>query len=169
MALLRGRRALGWHLGGCQNYDPSLGTLNIRCRILIGIQKGTIILTTTHVVKAEHPQDFSHIGPARVSKSLLVSNASPILLACEGTLECWAFFCACAGKCIHHGDARKPWVVLLRLLIMDAIIFHAAFFRRSNLYPCARQRHTKARIRSRGAVLSLDHLLGSMEAAWHGL
>ena len=34
--------------GGCQNYGPFLGTLNIRCRIIIGTQKGTIILTTTH-------------------------------------------------------------------------------------------------------------------------
>ena len=33
--------------GGCQNYSPDLGTLNIRCRIIVGIQKGTIILTTT--------------------------------------------------------------------------------------------------------------------------
>ena len=37
------------NVGGCQNYDPFLGTLNIRCRIIIGIQKGTIISTTTHV------------------------------------------------------------------------------------------------------------------------
>ena len=41
----------GWfekQLGGCQHYGPLLGTLNIRCRtIIIGIQKGTIILTTT--------------------------------------------------------------------------------------------------------------------------
>ena len=37
-------------MGGCQNCCPFLGTLNIRCRIKIGIQKGTIILTTTHVV-----------------------------------------------------------------------------------------------------------------------
>ena len=36
------------HMGGCQNYGPFLGTLNIRCRIIIGIQKGTVILTTTH-------------------------------------------------------------------------------------------------------------------------
>ena len=36
-------------MGGCQNYDPFLGTLSIRCRIIIGIQKGTIILTTTHI------------------------------------------------------------------------------------------------------------------------
>ena len=37
------------HVGGCQNYGPFLGTLNIRCRIMIGTQKGTINLTTTHV------------------------------------------------------------------------------------------------------------------------
>ena len=36
-------------MGGCQNYGPFLGALNIRCRIIIGIQKGTIILTTTHM------------------------------------------------------------------------------------------------------------------------
>ena len=36
-------------MGGFRNYGPFLGTLNIRCRIIIGIQKGTIILTTTHI------------------------------------------------------------------------------------------------------------------------
>ena len=36
-------------MGGCQNYGPFLGTPNIRCRIIMGIQKGTIILTTTHI------------------------------------------------------------------------------------------------------------------------
>ena len=36
-------------MGSCQNYGPFLGTLNIRGRIRIGIQKGTIFLTTTHV------------------------------------------------------------------------------------------------------------------------
>ena len=34
---------------GCQNYGPFLGAPDIGCRIIIGIQKGTIILTTTHV------------------------------------------------------------------------------------------------------------------------
>ena len=29
---------------------PFLGTQKIRCRIIIGTQKGTIILTTTHMV-----------------------------------------------------------------------------------------------------------------------
>ena len=37
---------------GCQNYDPFLGTLNIRCRIIVGIQKKAIILTTTHLLVA---------------------------------------------------------------------------------------------------------------------
>ena len=35
------------HLGACQNYGPFLVTLNFRCRNIRGIQKGTIILTTT--------------------------------------------------------------------------------------------------------------------------
>ena len=38
-------------MDGCQNYGPFLGTLNIRCRIIIGTQKGTIILTTTRIMK----------------------------------------------------------------------------------------------------------------------
>ena len=37
------------HKGDCQNCGPFLGTLNIRCRIIIGIQKGSIILTTTQM------------------------------------------------------------------------------------------------------------------------
>ena len=35
-----------------QNDAPFLGTLNIRCRIIIRTQKGTLILTTTHVGSA---------------------------------------------------------------------------------------------------------------------
>ena len=37
------------YMGGSQNYGPFLGTLDIRGRIIIGTQKGTIILTTTHI------------------------------------------------------------------------------------------------------------------------
>ena len=40
-------------MGGCQNCGPFLGTLNISCRIIIGTQKGTIILTTTHMALNE--------------------------------------------------------------------------------------------------------------------
>ena len=41
------------YMGGCQNRDPFLGTLNIRCRTILGTQEGTIILTTTYIRK--HP------------------------------------------------------------------------------------------------------------------
>ena len=34
--------------GNFQDYDPFLGTLNVRCRIIVGIQKGTIVLTTSY-------------------------------------------------------------------------------------------------------------------------
>ena len=44
------------HMGGCQNYGPFLGTLNIRGRIIIGTQKGTIILTTTHIEYEKYDQ-----------------------------------------------------------------------------------------------------------------
>ena len=34
----------------CQNYGPLLGPLYTRCRIILRTQKGTIILTTTHMI-----------------------------------------------------------------------------------------------------------------------
>ena len=36
-------------MGSCQNYGPCLGTLNTRCRTIVRTQKGTLILTTTHM------------------------------------------------------------------------------------------------------------------------
>ena len=36
-------------MGGCQYYGPFLGILNIGCRIIIGIQRTTIILTITQI------------------------------------------------------------------------------------------------------------------------
>ena len=53
-------QGLGKYMGSCQNYGPFLGTLNIRCRIIIGIQKGTIILTTTQIL-----YDYQVLGPRR--------------------------------------------------------------------------------------------------------
>ena len=47
-------------MGGCQNY-PFLGNLNIRCRIIIGIQRGTIIWTTTQIGAKKRNQDRSAI------------------------------------------------------------------------------------------------------------
>ena len=37
-------------MGGCQNYGPLLGPLDTRCGIILRTQKGTISLTTTHMV-----------------------------------------------------------------------------------------------------------------------
>ena len=48
-------------MGGCQNYGPFLGTLNIRCRTIIGTQKGTIILITTHM-KVPSPSQQVSLG-----------------------------------------------------------------------------------------------------------
>ena len=55
-----------------KNNGPFLGTLNIRCRSIIGTQKGTIILTTTHVAStsvsnpaagpSEDSEDFGSDG-----------------------------------------------------------------------------------------------------------
>ena len=42
------------YMGSCQNYGPFWGTLNNRCRIIIRTQKGTIILTTTHLKPRTH-------------------------------------------------------------------------------------------------------------------
>ena len=36
-------------MGGCQNYGPLLGPRNTECRIVIRTQKGTFLLTTTHM------------------------------------------------------------------------------------------------------------------------
>ena len=49
------------YMGGCQNYGPFLGTLKIRCRTIIG-QKGTIVLTTTHLPTALNPRFFGIWG-----------------------------------------------------------------------------------------------------------
>ena len=37
------------HMGGCQNYGPSLGPYYNPAPSIQGTQKGTIILTTTHM------------------------------------------------------------------------------------------------------------------------
>ena len=42
-----------------------LGTPNIRCRIMIGIQKGTIILTTTHILVVKSAASNLAFDPTR--------------------------------------------------------------------------------------------------------
>ena len=38
-------------MGGGQNYGPILGPLNTRCRIILRNPKGTIVLTTIHILE----------------------------------------------------------------------------------------------------------------------
>ena len=38
-------------MGDCQNYGPFLGPLSTGCRTILRNQKGTIILTTTHIAE----------------------------------------------------------------------------------------------------------------------
>ena len=60
-----------------KNYGPFLGTLNIRCRIKIGIQKWTIILTTTHMNFFETPLRNAYDTPG--SPSTAGAEASAML------------------------------------------------------------------------------------------
>ena len=59
-------------MGGCQNYGPFLGTLNIRGRNIIGTPRRTIILTTTQILsKAQENGVMQDFGlPPRSPKSL---------------------------------------------------------------------------------------------------
>ena len=45
-------------MSGCQNCGPFLGTLHIRCRIRIRVQKGTITLTTTQMIPTLGPKVY---------------------------------------------------------------------------------------------------------------
>ena len=55
---------LGWYMGGCQNYGPLLGPLKTRCRIILSTQKGTILLTTTHIRNSKWGSpSISVLGP----------------------------------------------------------------------------------------------------------
>ena len=40
-------------MGRCQDQGPFWGTLNNKCRIILGTPKGTIILTTTQMTSAQ--------------------------------------------------------------------------------------------------------------------
>ena len=65
------------YMGGCQNQGPVLGPLNTRCRVILRTQRGTIILTTTHIVVIDYQLD-------RLKGSLALSDAS---LVCRSPLK----------------------------------------------------------------------------------
>ena len=50
-------------MGSCQNYGPFLGTLDNRCRIIIGTQKGTLLLLlTTTLINTLREQGINYLG-----------------------------------------------------------------------------------------------------------
>ena len=58
------------YMVGCQNYGPFLGVLNIRCRTIIGIQKGIILLTTTDIIRGNpHSPCNPHISQGSLVKA----------------------------------------------------------------------------------------------------
>ena len=75
------------YMGGCQNCGPFLGTLNIRGRITIGTQKGTIILTTNHIRIMENQMETTilanpteqFVRASSLQLHLLIRVASNIL------------------------------------------------------------------------------------------
>ena len=68
--------------GSCQNYGPFLGTLNTRCRIILGTQKGTLILTTTHGLAGHTRESFgSCLGRAGTPKLKRLSKVTPPMQA----------------------------------------------------------------------------------------
>ena len=62
-------------MGGCQNYGSFLGTLNIRCRVIMGIQKGAMILTTTHILGQLASSSFDS-NPGSQGLTTMVSPAA---------------------------------------------------------------------------------------------
>ena len=74
-------------MGGCQNYGLFLGTLNIRCRIIIGIQKGTIILATTHIHIHTHTPKLKATHSATEEASELRNNSGQVLPSVPGCHE----------------------------------------------------------------------------------
>ena len=73
------RKFLRYQLRGYQDYGPFLGTLNIRCRIMIGIQKGTIILTTTHLSSLTWNRAKQEEGRADMQQMCVKASSSKAL------------------------------------------------------------------------------------------
>ena len=75
-------------MGGCQNYGPFLGTLNIRCRTIMATQKGTIMLTIPHMVgKVDVRAEMQSIVRPNTKNPIPTSMARPVSTPCRGGLR----------------------------------------------------------------------------------
>ena len=77
------------YMAGCQNYDPFLGNLNIRCRFIIGIQEGPIILKTTHIRGGLCDSSGEGMGSARLM---------PLDRVCGEVLQLFVQGLTCRGE-----------------------------------------------------------------------
>ena len=85
----------GKHVGGCQNYGLFLGTLNIRCRIIIRTQKGTLILTTTHVGPLNSPERIRILMTWTPVKRVRAARNSDVLYHHPKSREAYVKSCNC--------------------------------------------------------------------------
>ena len=89
---------------GCQNYGPFLGTLNNRCRITTGTQKGAIILTTTHIGIMERQMETTMVY---CSCCGLLSSTYYLRVKIRGTSARWGFVRIFKHVRIPDGDWDK--------------------------------------------------------------
>ena len=81
---LKAKSSSARNLGGCPNVGPVLGTLNTRCRIILGTRKGTIILTTTHLNHDFIDDCARHLQPSNGRACLFTHHTSlPQLYPCD--------------------------------------------------------------------------------------
>ena len=99
-------------MGGCQNYGPFLGTLNIRCRIIMGTQKGTIILTTTHMNNSSS-SGTNH----EIKVEMIIIMTVDVVIVQKICCSCSSHSLAFAvWKLLKKGALRDPkdiWVMVL--------------------------------------------------------
>ena len=100
------------HMGGCQNYGPLLGTLNIRGRTIMGTQKET-----------NHPYphtDYSHCGRHTIMEIVLVFggwrwNCDELLSAGPKLSNTAQLLCSSSG--LYLKDRKEAYAGCMRNII----------------------------------------------------
>ena len=116
-------------MGGCQNYGPFVSTLNIRGHIMIGTQKGTIILTTTHIHRRNSSR-YLHRKVRTTQGALSEATRSGLdvsaVLQLFGTfLRLFRMLCGDLGV-VGSGLGRSGWG--LRATILGIIVGYVSVY-----------------------------------------
>ena len=101
------------NMGGYQNSGPFLGTLNIRCLIIIGIQKRTTILTTTHILPYQSP-DVDPDGDLASACPAPLLSLTPV---CWQAVEAFEFAAGCAATTVTMLDTEPFARMLMKSLV----------------------------------------------------